>query len=291
MDFVEFKKGEQKEFLLGIKNKYKLSWLKLIKITNKNRSTLFGYLREDWGMPKQLFNELNYKYPTKYYNTKVIPLTNTPHKINLPKLSMQLSEFIGALAGDGHLHNNPAELSITVHRILDYQYIKHLENLFDKLFYIKPTLFSRDNMVKLRFYSKELVQQLNINYNLPIGKKKGHLHIPFKILKNNNYLICYIRGLFDTDGSINRHHKESGAIIEISSRDPQFLAEISKSLIKLKFKVSVGYKSVKIYDKEQIDTFFKVIKPSNFKHKLKYETFKKTGRVPLNKDIKNALVI
>ncbi len=291
MDFVEFKRGEQKEFLVGIKNKYKFSWSKLTKITGKNRSTIFGYLREDWRMPEYLFYKLNSEYPTKKYSTNILYLGNTPHKVTLPKISMQFCEFIGALAGDGHLHKYPAELSVTVHRTLDYQYITHLAKLFQKLFCLKPTLISKENMIKLRFYSKELVQKLNAQYNLPIGKKKLHLHIPFEILHNNTFLMCYIRGLFDTDGSFSRHHKKSGAIIEITSRDPQFLTEINNALIDLKFKTNLGYKSVKIYDKRQIDRFFKVIKPSNLKHKLKYETFKKTGEVPLNKDIINALVV
>ena len=65
----------------------------------------------------------------------------------------------------------------------------------------------------------------------------------------------------------------------------QFLKEIHKELIGLKFKTSLGYKGIKIYDKNEIHKFFKVIKPSNPKHNVKYKMFKRNGLVPLNKDL------
>ena len=38
-------------------------------------------------------------------------------------------------------------------------------------------------------------------------------------------------------------------------------------------------KDLYLYNKNQIDHFFKIIKPKNEKHVLKYEIFKKTGKI------------
>jgi len=107
----------------------------------------------------------------------------------------------------------------------------------------------------------------------------NRLRIPLQIFNNEAYLKRFIRGLFDTDGSFTRHHKNSGAIVEISSGDKEFLKDISLALNKLKFKTNEGARGIKIYKKEHIERFFKIIKPSNPKHNLKYTTFKKQGFV------------
>lgn len=50
-------------------------------------------------------------------------------------------------------------------------------------------------------------------------------------------------------------------------------------------------KSVYIYNQKQVDTFFKLIKPSNIKHTLKYKIFKETGKVPTHKEFVEATVV
>jgi len=39
-------------------------------------------------------------------------------------------------------------------------------------------------------------------------------------------------------------------------------------------------------NKKGISTFFSKIKPANIKHKIKYETFKKTGTIPLTNPVR-----
>lgn len=287
MDFIKFNIGEQKEFLIKVKEKSGLSWPRLAKIVNKSRSTILAYLREECKIPKPVFDVFNSKYGLKIGHVKIVVLNNTKKEINFPKISNDFSEFLGALAGDGHLHFDPAEMSITCHAILDKKYVYYLSGLFKNLFNQTPTIFfqNQNNAIKLRFYSKELVEKLSKSYNFPIGKKKNRLHIPKQVFQQQIYLVSFIRGLFDTDGTITRHHKKSGAIVEIVSRDNNFLKEVNKGLIKLKFKTSLGYKGVKIYSENDIHKFFKLIKPSNPKHNLKYKIFKKRGYIPLNKDL------
>lgn len=291
MEFIKFKEGKQKEYLLKIKEKSQLSWPKLAKLIGKSRSTILTYLREDCKIPKRVVDKLSSKYGIKAKYGKIISLENTKKEIKFPKLSDKFAEFIGAVAGDGHLHLYPAELSITCHKILDKKHVYHLSNLFENLFKQKPKILFQNNVIKLRFYSKELTNKLNQKYGLPIGRKMNRLRIPNKILTKQSYLISFIRGLFDTDGTINRHHKTSGAIVEISSRDKRFLKDVNKALKSLNFKTTPGYKGIKIYNKADIHRFFKIIKPSNLKHNIKYTSFKRTKLVPSTKEIYKALIV
>ncbi len=285
MEFAIFKKGEQKRFLLDAKKKSALNWPDFAKEIGKSRSLMFFYLREDSKIPKDVFDFLTEKYRLRIKPEKTISLKHTRKIICSPELSEDFCEFLGALAGDGHLGRYPAVIAITCHKILDRDYIFHLVELFEKLFKEKPQLNIQRNVVKMYFYSKDLVYQINKMYGHPIGRKKGGLSVPKQIKENDRYVCAYLRGLFDTDGCLCRHHKNSGAILEISSKDSSFLKEINFLLNALNFKTSQGYKNINIYAKKEIDKFFKLISPANNKHRFKYETFKKTGKVPLTKDI------
>ena len=110
---------------------------------------------------------------------------------------------------------------------------------------------------------------MNKEYGIPIGKKKGQLHIPLQLQKNEGFLKSYLRGLFDTDGSLYFRRK-SGKVISIISRDHSFLKEVKNALKQLNFSPSLSGKNLYIYNQEEINKFFSEIKPANSKHMKKY---------------------
>ncbi len=281
MKFVKFERGKQREFMRKVKERSGLTWTKLAKPMGKSRAMLFCYLREDCYMPEALVRRLRDKYHIGTQKFRLIYISNRLKSLQFPKLSEKFAEFLGALAGDGHLGQNPSALVITCHKVLDLEYVQHLAVFFKGFFGHEPTIYFRKNVnvVNLRFYSKELVSWFSKTFDLPVGKKKNRLHIPKQILKKREYLISYIRGLFDTDGCISRHHKKwkSGGMLEIISADKGHLKEIYRAFIRLGFTTSIGYKSVIIYRKDEIHKFFKVIKPANKKHLDRYSKFKEEG--------------
>src|SRR3989344_5387087 len=293
MEVIQFEKGKQKEFLITIRTILNISFPKISHKINKSTTTFYDYYHERHRIPNSTFQQLC-SLASFIPQQFTILENNSEHLVTLPPLSEKLAEFIGALAGDGHLRlKSPAELNIVTSKTLDSPHLYYLVDLFRELFSYEPKIAFQPpkDVIKMRFYSKDLVTKLHTVYDLPVGKKKGKLHIPQQILANKLYLIPYLRGLFDTDGSISRHHKatithkESGGIVGISSRDKCFLLEVTKALESLGFVISLGYKDAKIYAKEEIDKFFKMIKPSNLKHNLKYKAFKEKGYVPLSKEI------
>jgi predicted methyltransferase len=74
-------------------------------------------------------------------------------------------------------------------------------------------------------------------------------------------------------------------MLGIISRDKTFIKELKDALNKLNFIVSLSNKNLYIYKKEEIDRFFREIKPSNMKHNKKYLYYKKNKKVPLTKEL------
>jgi hypothetical protein len=289
MEFVNFPRNQQQIFLKTIKRTTRLTWNKLSKILNVNRSMIYFYLSEYSKLPYSHYLALC-KLAKMEANPKIpiIAIKNRTETIPLPELNDTLAEFLGALAGDGHLNKVTYEISISMDKDLDKQYSQYILKLYKQLFGICARTYVQktSNKIKCFAYSQDLVNQLSKIYNLPIGKKKGNLHIPEQIKTNKNLLRSYIRGLFDTDGSIHRHHTNT-AMIEIVSRDPIFIQEIKQAVTNLGFTSSLSNKNLYIYRQKEITKFFNEIKPANPKHIYKYEYYIKYQRVPLTSELVN----
>lgn len=98
-----------------------------------------------------------------------------------------------------------------------------------------------------------------------------------------------MRGLFDTDGSFHKHHKNT-AIVEFTSYRNAFLLSIKKALCSIGFTAGLSGNNVYIYKSEQVEKFFEEIKPNNLKHIYKYNFFKQKGYVPTHKETIAAVV-
>ena len=215
--------------------------------------------------------------------------TFKPQEILKPPLGVELAEFLGALTGDGNIDPKNHRVCITCNAITDFEYVTRIiRKMFADLFDAQTTITTRNGAIRCQIYSKELADFLE-SLGVPKGNRKNRTFIPTRILKNEELLHVFLRGVFDTDGSFYGR-RETSAVVEFISCSPKFLLQIKESLKRLGFRTSLSGKSVRIYDQTQVDTFFKVIKPNNSKHRLKYAVFKKTGKVPLHKELKLAAV-
>ena len=287
MQYIQLPEGKQTSFLKLVKERTKLPWHQIAHLLDVNKSMVYFYLNEKSKLPYSRFvilSELAKISITE--NVRLTDIKNKTMNIRLPLLSDALAEFIGAMAGDGHMNRITYEVSISLDKDLDEEYSDHIIYLYRKLFEIKARKYKQNayHKVKCYTYSKKLVEFLSEVYTAPIGKKKGNLHIPLIIKRNKTLLRAYIRGVFDTDGSYHRHHKNDG-VIELISRDPVFLEELRMALNELNFRTSMSEKNLYIYGRKQIERFFEEIKPSNSKHLRKYTYYLRHNRVPLTCEI------
>ena len=113
-----------------------------------------------------------------------------------------------------------------------------------------------------------------------------------EFIKNQNYLICILRGLFDTDGCLyftkNNSKNRNYPIIEISTHSSALLNQLYQVLSKLKFRVKISYfkDSVKLHGRENLIKFMRFIS-SNHPDKIsKFDYWKKFGYCPKNRRTK-----
>lgn len=273
----------QKQFFNLLLDNLKLSQTRTAKLFGIPKTTMSAYCRREIGLPKSLFVYLCSfakidisKFKGTEYNAH-----NSEKKIKIPVLDKYLANFLGILAGDGHVSDYCYEVSVVGDKDLDKQFLsKHVFHLFERLFGLEPHFKLQDNALTCRVYSKKLMELLNETYGVPLRKKKNNLHIPSQIVNNKIMLKSYLSGVFDTDGCFHRHHKNTAAV-EFISGDANFLEEIKQSLKSLDFNPCKSGKSIYLYNADEINRFFCEIGSKNEKHLKKYHFYKTRGYLPL----------
>ncbi len=270
--FIKFSNKERELFFNKLKNKINKSWEKFYPKYKISRTMFFNYLSGRYDLPKILFDKWNKIVRISTNNLEKINKEKYTKK-NLPKIkvNIKLAEIFGALNGDGHISKCGKEVCI-VCDAREKDYLIYLKGLCEKTFRLNFTFFHEPTKIKLRTYSTELSKLLTESYGLPKGNKIGKLKIPESIKNSKSFLISYLRGLFDTDGSIYIRRKKD-LVVNLSNADKRFLLEIAEALRSMGFSVCVNRANLFIYNQEQIRYFFKLIKPSNNKHLKKFQMY------------------
>lgn len=280
--YVEISREEQKLLLFTVKNSFKLTWRMLAKELDIPKSSLFNYVNGTT-IPLKRFSQLCsfINVAPNCFKPKFITLKYASRDVRIPnEITEKLSEFVGIIAGDGHVSGINGQIDICGHATLDAEYIeRRVDVLFKDLFNTLPLKGHRPGVLYSRIHSKPLVSYLVNTFKIPLGKKKGKLRIPKIIFNNDLLVVAYLRGLFDTDGSIYRHHKNDIAL-DITSASADFRLDVKRAFEKLGFHPVINGKNVQLYRKKEINTFFKVIKPANPKHLKKYCFFNINGFLP-----------
>ncbi|MBT3691133.1 hypothetical protein HOG16_02725 [Candidatus Woesearchaeota archaeon] len=121
--------------------------------------------------------------------------------------SKELAELVGAIFGDGSMNNSVSKgfhLRLYGNLKKDKVYFEYLGELLKKLFGLRNVKISghlADNTIRVRVCSRTLCEFLNNELEVPYSPKLD-LKIPDWILNQNELFVCFIRGLFDTDGCV-----------------------------------------------------------------------------------------
>ena len=147
-------------------------------------------------------------------NKGIISITKNREKkrINFDnmKLTPKICEFIGAFIGDGcfNIYKNKVyhiEFSGDIRYDLPY-YKEHIiptiQSIFPKINPHIKRAHSRENAMRIIFYSKDLFYFLKDFIGFTPGKKAHSIYIPNNILNSRELLNSTIRGIFDTDGGV-----------------------------------------------------------------------------------------
>lgn len=219
----------------------------------------------------------------EWWNTKGKYSITNPffirRRINCPRKSKDLAEFIGIMLGDGGIALSGSQICITLNSKDDKDYIKFVYKLIKKLFNKNPNILKRKNAMASVIY----ISSMNlVDYLVRLGLKKGNkvklqVDIPDWIKNNLEFSKACVRGLIDTDGCIFNHsYKVKNKIYNYKKMVfTSYSRPLRRSVYKILKLVGIksrfsSYRDVRIDSQKDVRLYFKIIGTSNTKHLKRY---------------------
>lgn len=189
-------------------------------------------------------------------------------------INQKIAELAGIFAGDGTLYKTNRSFVMEIRgnkeELPYYFHIKAFaESVFEKpVKIIKRTHENKKYLVGIRVCGKKVYQLFHITLNFPVGKKAHKVKVPPLILNSPKLWKYYIRGIFDSDGSIyvrksGKNKKYFQPIIDISSVSNIHLIQLKRMLKVLGFNFWMERNKIRIAGWKNVEKFFKEIKPKN----------------------------
>lgn len=202
-------------------------------------------------------------------------------------ITPEMAEFYGIYIGDGNIVLNKKRrqyrFKVSSNKNTDYEYVKRrVQFLIKKLFKKESKIYLYKNMNYLEcyFYSKKIIEFLVRLFELDSDDVKKD-RLSKKLLKNDDLKKHFLRGLFDTDGTI---YKKYGNYAQIGFRiyNKEIFNSVLMFLKQLGFNPSAnrGFNYIYIHSQKEIERFFMEIGSANPKHIMRYIHWKKFSEVP-----------
>lgn len=274
LDELRFKSLNWSQIISNLKTTFKATNKKLGKLTACSHKNIGAWERgtrkPDYNNCKLLLSFMNKNKLNPEHLSKLSCKKHTYQSryLNLKPLNLnqQLSEFIGILNGDGTITRG-GQIGVTGNSIEDFMHHKFrvkclCKELFDKNINLKIA----NSVVKSFFTSLYITKQLE-RIGLIIGRK-NNLRVPKKIIKNKTFIKPYLRGLFDTDGTICRRNENNARIDYGSFKGEALTKDIFIVLKKLgynpQFTCYDGRSRAEIINDIEVIKFFKEIGSCNY---------------------------
>ena len=187
----------------------------------------------------------------------------------IPEQSILLAEFFGIMLGDGHVAHYQTFVTLGTK---EYHYVCYVQRLMTELFGIEAKILPKKSgyhdvyigSVQITIWLKE--------QGLVSNKVAAQVGVPEWIFNKNEYMKAFVRGFFDTDGSI--YKLRFGLQISITNHSLPLLIALQSMLRTLGYSVSeVSVGRIYITRRNQVARFFSEIAPMNSKHTQRFEKF------------------
>jgi hypothetical protein len=259
---------------------------RLISFLPENEKTYFNsnisIISEDWGRSKG--GKITYNKHKEIFDNgrriAIMKIMSNPKynfDINIP-LNEKICEFIGAFIGDGFTNKYGSSYLIQFTGDGRYDkdyYINNICKILKENFNIDSVLYSRENTIRVSFYSKRLFEFLIKRLKFNPGKKVYTVKIPDEILNSNKkYITATLRGIFDTDSCIffdkRASYKKPYIRINLTSASHELIRQVYNLLNKFELnpRMSNNYnkKVIQINGYINFKRFLKEIGFSNKRH-------------------------
>ena len=247
-------------------NFYKNELKRLYVKQNKTIAEIGAYLNISEGTVfdrlKRLDIPTNPRNKTRYCNrsrTVVVP----------NKRSAKLAEFYGVMLGDGHISHFQIVVTLGTKEL---SYVEYVASLMTELFDAKPTILIRkDGYRDVYFGYVDLVKYLRAD-GFVTNKVREQVDIPHWIFEKPEWMNSFVRGFFDTDGSVYR--LRFGIQVSFTNKSARLLISLHKMLIALGYRPSaISTDRIYLTRRGDLARFFSEVKPANTKHCSRYQHF------------------
>jgi DNA-binding transcriptional regulator WhiA len=223
---------------------------------------------------------LNIKPQTIYDRLRRLQIPTTKEKkvkylnqrtdITIPtEYSGDLAEFFGIMLGDGHLSHFQVTVTLGSKELA---YAEYVAVLMGKVFGPAGTISKLDNGYRTVYIGSVQATRWLQSEGLVSDKVKSQVDAPSWIFENQIYRERFLRGFFDTDGSI--YKLKFGMQISLTNYSEPLLASLQRMLLELNYRVSaMSLHRVYITKMGDIVRFFNEIAPKNPKHNERFLGF------------------
>lgn len=202
------------------------------------------------------------KKKTRYSNKRIdvkIPIVYTKN----------LAEFFGIMLGDGHLSHFQVVITLGTKEL---KYAEYVSSLIEENFNVKPRIAVRGERYRDVYVGSVEITSWLFNEGLVHNKVKSQVDIPNWIFSDKEFMKRFLRGFFDTDGSV--YKLRYGIQISLKNHSRPLLVSLQRMLKGLGYRPSrVSNDSVYVTNIYDIMRFFEEIQPANIKHKKRFDKF------------------
>ena len=146
-----------------------------------------------------------------------------------------LAELIGVVLGDGHIWKYPRTEELSIFSNANNPgFVRRYSDLIENVFGKKPvvTNHSNRNCIRIRIYENHISERLG----MPVSPRKNKvIKVPGWILENDKYILRYLRGLYEAEGSFCKHIPTSTWKFFFSNKNQSMLNNVFRLLKKLGF--------------------------------------------------------
>lgn len=164
-----------------------------------------------------------------------------------------LAELIGVVLGDGHIDKCPRTDGLMIFSNSNNNgFIERYSLLIERIFDKKPTALRAGkgiNCIRIRIYQKKITDRLEV----PAGNRSNlKIEIPEWISKNREFLIRYLRGLYEAEACFCVHKPTGTYKLLFSNRNESLRKIVFDGLEALGFHPHISGHQVQISRKEEV---------------------------------------
>ena len=196
---------------------------------------------------------------------------NKRSDITIPKhRSVDLAEFFGIMLGDGKLSH--FQIAVTLGN-KEATYAIYVASLFHQIFGVNPKIITDPKRgYRIVYLGSTKISNWLLTEGLVYNKVATQVDTPRWILNNKPYIKRFVRGFFDTDGSI--YKLKYGVQLSFTNYSTPLLVSLQWSLRQLGYRVSeISGHRFYITRMDEVKRFFREIKPRNSRHTERFDFF------------------